>query len=322
MSRHVRNTVIQAELETTYGSSAGITWNGSSAILIAGTPRHRIERDTVPRDLIRNYFGGSEHLIASRKAVIEFSVELAGSGAAATPPAFGKLLRACGMAETITVGPPANVSYNPITTAQESVTLRYFVDGVMYVSRGCRGTVQIDMTAYERPMLNFTFHGFDTNAFTQSTPNTNFSAWQRPLVISDENSGDISIGGTYSGGWVSGGTILPSRGLQIDLGNTVSHIKLLGGESIDITARETTGKFTGALTADDEVAWRTALNANELTSMSFRHGSAAGSRVAIHAGAVQRITPEIVDYEGRHLVAPDLRFLPVAGNDEIRIAFS
>jgi hypothetical protein len=311
--------VIQAELETTYGSAAGITFSGASAILISAPPRHRIERDFVDRDLIRDYFGASETLIASRRSVIEFSVELAGSGAAGTPPAFSKLLRACGLAETISAG--SWVGYTPVTAGQESISLRYFVDGVMYVSRGCRGSVSIDLTAYQRPMLNFTFQGFDTNAFASATPNTNFAAWQRPLVVSDENSGDIAVGGTYSNGWVTGGTILPSRGLTIDLGNTVSHLKLLGGEAIEITRREVTGKFTGALDAATEVAWRTALNANELTSFSFRHG-VPGQRVAVHAPAVQRLTPEIEEYEGRHLLGVDLRFLPVDGNDEIRLVFS
>lgn len=320
MTRHVRRTVIQADIEATYGSSLGLTWGATSAVLIAGTPRHRIVRDTVPRELVRDYFGGSEHLIASRAAEIEFDVELSASGTAGTAPAFSKLLRACGMAETVAAG--ASVVYTPVTAGQESLTIRYFIDGVRYISRGCRGTVSLDMTAYQRPMLKFKFMGFDTNADTAAVPAPDFSAWKRPLVISDANSGDIAIGGSYASGWVTGGTILPSRGMQIDLGNTVSHIKLLGGESIDITARETTGKFIGALTAEDEVAWRTALNNNELVALSFRHGATAGTRIAIHAGAVQRITPEIEDYEGRHMVSPDLRFLPIAGNDELRLAFS
>ena len=319
MTRYTRQTVVQFARETAYADPSGITWAATSAALIASNVRHRIVRDTVPRELIRNYFGASEELIASRMAEIEFEVELAASGTAGTRPAFGDLLRACGMAEVVTAG--STVVYNPVTDGQESVAIRFFIAGAMYVSRGCRGTVEIDMTSYQRPMLKFRFIGFDTNAFTQEIPATNFTAWKRPLVVSDANSGDISVGGTYGAGWVTGGTILPSRGLTISLGNQLSHVKLLGGEACEIVNRETTGRFTGALTAADEIAWRTALNNNELVAFAFRHGT-PGQRVAIHAPAVQRITPEQEDYEGRHLLAFDLRFLPVAGNDEIRIAFS
>lgn len=321
MTRHVRKTVIQVEIESSaYGSQTGITWGATSAVLIAGNPSHTIRRDTVPRDLIRPYFGAAEHLIASRVAEITFDIELAASGTAGTAPAFAKLLRACGMAQFIP-DPADWVQYTPITDAQESVAMRFFIDGVMYVSRGCRGNVTFDLTAYQRPMMSFRFLGYDTSASEQALPATNFTTFQRPLVVSDGNSGDIAIGGTYAAGVVTGGTILPSRGMQIDLGNNVAFIPLLGGEAIDISGRETTGKFVGALSAADEVAWRTALNTNTLAAFSFRHGT-AGHRVAIHAPAVQRLTPEIQDLEGRHMVAPDLRFLPVSGNDEIRLVFS
>ena len=314
MTRYVRNTVIQAVLETTYAGTPG-NWSGS-AILISNAS-FKIERDVVPRELVRGYMGGSDQLVAARRATIAFEVELAGSGTAGTAPAWGHLLRACGMAETITAD--TAVEYTPVTTGQESVAIRYYIDGIYYVARGCRGNVEFMLDAYGIPKMKFSFNGFDTNAYTGPVPQNTFTDWVRPLVITDGNSGDLILGGTFNGSWAGGGTSLPSRGLSIDLGNTVSHLKLLGGEAVDITARETKGKMSVALSASDEKTWREDINDNKLTSLGFNFGTAAGNKFSLWAPKVQRIAPDIEDYEGRVLLSTELRLLPDEGNDELTL---
>lgn len=314
MTRYVRNTVIQAVLETTYAGTPG-SWSGS-AILISNAS-FKIERDVVPRELVRGYMGGSDQLVAARRATIAFEVELAGSGTAGTAPAWGHLLRACGMAETITAA--TAVEYTPVTTGQESVAIRYYIDGIYYVARGCRGNVEFMLDAYGIPKMKFSFNGFDTNAYTGPVPQNTFTDWVRPLVITDGNSGDLILGGTFNGSWAGGGTSLPSRGLSIDLGNTVSHLKLLGGEAVDITARETKGKMSVALSASDEKTWREDINDNKLTSLGFNFGTAAGNKFSLWAPKVQRIAPDIEDYEGRVLLSTELRLLPDEGNDELTL---
>jgi hypothetical protein len=317
MNRYFRNTVIQAKIETTYGTDPG-SYAATDCLLISDA-RFEIDRDVVPRNLIRGYMGGSDQLMGTRRANITFTVELAGAGAAGTAPAWGKLLRMCGMAEAITVG--ARVEYTPVSTSFASATLRYFIDGVMYVSRGCRGTAKLKMNAYDRPVIEFTLQGFDTNAQELATPSPTLTAWKRPQVVTDGNSGDIVLGGTYATGTVTvgSGAVLKSRGLEIDIGNTVSHLKMLGGEAIEITDRETTGKMSVELTAAEEVTWRTDINANTLTTLAFRHGSAAGSQIIVWAPAIQRVAPQMEDYEGAVLMATELRLLPSSGNDELTI---
>jgi hypothetical protein len=315
MQRYMRNTLLRAKIETTYGTPDG-PWVGADAILLRNA-RFRIDRDVVPRDLILGYFGGSEHLIGTRRAEIEFEVELAGSGAAGTAPAWGKLLRACGMAEVVTAG--QRVEYTPVTTGQESLTLEYIIDGVRYISRGARGNARFVMTAYSLPVIQFRFWGFDTNALAQSASGT-FTNWKRGFVITDANSADIRLGGSYNAGTISGGTAMPSRGMEFDLNNTLSHIKLLGGESIDITGRDVMGRMSVALSAADEITWRDAINANALTSMSFSIGNESGNTINLFAPSVQRVDPQAEDYEGRQMVATELRLLPTGnGNNEIRV---
>lgn len=316
MTRYVRNTVVQAQLEATYGTSPG-AFNTTHGILVANAT-FKIERDVEPRELLEGHMGGSEHLVAARRATISFEVELAGSGTAGTAPPWGILLRACGMAETITAS--TGVEYTPATTGHESVSIKYFIDGVAYVARGCRGNVEFRLDAYKIPKMMFTFQGFDTRASEAAIATQDFSDWMRPLVITDDNAGDIKLGGSYTGMWAVGGTSLPSRGLSIDLGNNVSHVKMLGGEAVDIVARESSGKMAVALSAADEVSWRDDINDNVLTSLGFNFGTTDGNKFSLFCPAVQRIAPDIEDYEGRALVSTELRILPDAGNDEITLA--
>lgn len=322
MTRYTRNTVIQLAIESTYGVSPG-SLAATDAILLAGDPTFRIDRDLVPRDLVRGYLGGSESLIGTRRSEIEFDVELAGSGTPTTPPAFARLLRIAGMAETIGA---SFVEYTPVTTGQASATIRFHSDGVNYQARGCRANFQLMMNAYGRPTLKFKVMGFDTFAQAAATPATDFTAWRTPLVVSDTNSGSVSLGGTYNAvtGTITGGTALVSRGLDLDMGNTVSHLKLLNAESIDIVDRDTTGSTTVFLDPTQEVTWRTDINNNALTSFAFVHGTAAGNRVRVFAPAVQRIDPQREDYEGRVMMKTDLKFLPsgTSGNNELRLVFA
>lgn len=323
MSRYTRNTFIRALLETEYGEAQG-SWSGTPVILVSN-PDQRIVRDVVPRELVRPWLGGSEHLIGARVSEISFDVELAGSGTLGTAPAWGPLLRACGMAQTIfddPAGPTNRVEYTPVSTAMDSIAFMYIKDGIHYTCRGARGNVDFTLDAYQRPMMKFRFVGFDTIAGTTAASfgGSSYTAWQRPVVVSDGNSGDIRLGGTYADGIVSGGTVLPSRGINFDLGNQVEHIKLLGGESVDITNRDATGNISVALTAAQELTWRTDINANTTLSLGFNHGTTAGHRIAIFAPNVQRIDPQNEDFQGRALIKAELRLLPSGnGNNEVRI---
>jgi hypothetical protein len=98
-----RRTAILAKTESQYATDA--LPDGTDAILIRNLTVTPIEADVVSRDLIRPYLGNSDQLLAQARVSLSFEVEMAGSGAAGTAPRFNSLLRACGMAETITAAP-------------------------------------------------------------------------------------------------------------------------------------------------------------------------------------------------------------------------
>ena len=314
MTRSMKQTAISAELEETY-AGAPTGWSATSVLLISN-PSHRVMRGTTPRQIWYPHMGASEELVASRVAEIKFTVELAGSGTAGTPPPWGKLLRACGYAETITAG--VRVEYSPVSEDFESLTIRYYRAGMRYASRGARGSVQFKLPAFGIPQAEFTFLGFDTQAWDSAALGAyDLSPWQRPDVLTDEFAGDIRFGCTFATGQVTGGTIVASRGLDINGGQKVEHMELLGGERISITDRETTGQTSVALSAADEVAWRNEINANTLTTLGFNWGGTAGNRGTIFCPAVQRVDPQQEDYKGDLLIQTQLRMLPKVGNDDM-----
>lgn len=320
MPRYIRNTALLAKVETTYGVDATPT-EGANAILVSNVSINPLNANNVSRDLIRPFLGGSEQLVGTAWVEMNFDVELAGSGAAGTNPAWFPLLEACGFAVSNTASIRSNAYLE--TPADGSVSIYYFLDGVKHVAKGCRGNVGLKMGSGERPALSFKMLGLDGGVSAATPAALTLTGWKTPAVVSDPNTGDLVFGCTFNvdalAPVLTGGTSYPSKGLELDLGNAVAHTPLLGGESIDIGNREPSLKCSLDLTAAQEVTFMGTVKANTTQSVGLVHGTTAGYKIAVFMPAVQLINPSMVDSGGRLLVGFDGRVLPVSGNDELRI---
>lgn len=324
MSRNVRNQVILAKIESAYGTDAAPT--GAANAILASKPKlSPLKTNNIDRDLVRPYFGGSEQLVGTRSVAAEFTVELAGSGTAGTAPAFGVLLRACALAETIVAA--TRVDYTPITSSQESVTLYWYDDGVLHKLTGARGNAKLTLNSGERPELQLTLEGLYSNPTAATPSGTDFSAFRTPLAVTDANTGDVTLGGTVSptgAPSIAGGTAYPSMGLELDLGNSVQFTPLLGGETVDITQRALAGMFKADLTAAQEVSFYSTVLAATLQAVSLQHGTAAGNKLIVHQPSVQLYEPSLEELNGRRLIGYRTRGVPTpggSGNDELRLVF-
>ncbi len=321
MPRYTRNTLILGKIEPTVGQDAAPT-GAANAMLVKDQSITPIDGKFVDRNLIRGYFGASDQLLASYSVKLSFSVELAGSGAAATAPAFGALLQACAMAEAL-LSTPNRVEYTPVSTGLKTATLYYYDDGVLHKLLGAMGNVTLSAKLGEIPSLKFEFVGIDGGIATGTASGT-FSAFKTPVAMSKANVTDITLGATYAAGALSAGTQYSSTGLEIQLGNTVAFVPFLGSENVDITDRNTTGSCELDLTAAQEVALLANVKSNTTQSLGFTIGTATGNKVIIHAPNVQMINPKKSEQSGRRTFSADLRLLPTAGgtgNDELRLAF-
>lgn len=315
MARLNRKTAILAKIETTYGVDP-VPTGAANAVLISN-PSFTFSAANIDRAIVREYLGGSEQLIGSRYVEASFDVELQGAGAAGTAAPFGPLLRACGFAEAIIAG--NRVEYTPISASFESVTIYYHKDGVLRKLLGCRGSFKLGMGLGNRPAISFHFLGIDGGVTATADPTQTLTLWKTPAVITDVNTADLLLGCTYSAGALSGGTAYPSKGIEIDAGISVNHVPLLGGESIDLTDRSITAKIELDLTAAQEVAVMNSVKDNTTQAIGLQHGNVAGSIVVVYAPACQLTNPADAEYNGRLMQSYDVRCVPSAGNDELRL---
>ena len=317
MSRYLRNTTLLAKVETAYGTDAVPTGAANSMLVSDVTITHTYAN--VGRDLIRSFMGGSEELAGTKHVAIEATVELQGSGTAGTAPAWGPLMRACGFAENDLLTPD-RIEYVPVSTAFESASIYYYMDGALHKALGCRGNVEINAAIGERPTLKFSLLGIDGGVTAATPSGVTYASFKTPLVITEANVAEFLMGCTYATGAFTGGAAVCSRGLTLNAGNDVQYIPTLGCEGVDIVSRAATGALSLDLAAAAEVAAMTAVEANTLSSIGMTLGASAGYITRIFVPYAQRTNPKYEDVSGRAHVSFDLRCVPGAtGNDEIKI---
>lgn len=319
MPRYTRNTVILAKSEATYGTD--IVPTGAEAMLTSKPQITPLAANNVNRDVLRGFMGGSEQLVGSSHVECSFDVELVNGGTAGTAPAYSALLKACGLAELATA--LIRVDYTPISSAFSSASLYWYDDGLLHKILGARGDVDFKMTSGGIPVMSFKFKGLylAPTAASNATPTT--TGFKTPLVVNEANTADVTLGATHTvliAPALTGGTAYPSLGLEWSLGNKVEFIPLLGGESVEITDRDASGKVQLELTAAQEATFMGTVAAATLTSVGLIHGTAAGSKSLIFLPQVQLINPTKSEQGGKRMVSFDIRIVPSSsGNDEMRL---
>ncbi len=319
MARYARNAVILAKVEVTVGTDAAPT-GSANAIKVSELSITPLEATNVDLAYIRPYFGSSPQLVTSATKKISFTVDLAGSGTAGTAPALGALLLGCAAAEAV-LSTPARVEYTPATNALKTLTIYAHDDGVLHKYLASMGNCKISAQVSDRPKLQFEFTAVDGGETAVGNATPDFTNWKIPVAMTAANVVDITLGAAYAAGALTGGTVYPSRGLELDFANSVQYTPLLSNESIDITDRQSAGSLHLDLSAANEVAFMATVKANTLQSLALTIGTVAGNKALIFSPQVQLINPSKQDVNGRRLIGFGLRFVPNAGNDEWRLVF-
>lgn len=317
MPRYIANTAILFKTETTPGTDA-VPTGIADAVLVTEFTITPLDANNIDRQFVRPYFGGFSKLVGPASVKLSFSVELGGSGTAATAPQWGDMMIACAHAEAL-LTTPGRVEYTPVSSSLKTATIYYYDDGVQHKVLGCMGNVKLSAPVGDRPKLSFDFIGLDGGISAAALPTVDLTAWKTPPVVAKANVVDITLGCTYATGALTGGTTYSSAGLEIDWANDVKFTPLLGGESVDITNRNLSGKVKLDLSAAQEVALYAAIKANTLQGLGFTLGTVSGNKMLIHAPQAQLVNPTKEDVNGRRLIGFDLELVPNTGNDDIRL---
>lgn len=318
MPRLIKKTVILVKVETTSGTDAVPTGvaNAIQAMDMQITP---LDAKNVDTNIINPWFGNSPSLVGTASVKCSFSVLLAGSGTAATAPAWGALMLGCANAETTGLLTPNRVEYLPATDTLKTVTIYWYDDGLLHKLLGCFGNVKLSAKSGEAPKLTFDFVGIDAGVSATANATATLTGWKVPLAVTKANVTDILLGCTYATGALTGGTSYNSTGLSLDWGNQVDFVPMLTTEQVVLSDRKVSGQMSIELSAAQEVTQMAAVKANTLSSIGFVIGTATGNKIMLHLPSVQLINPKKEELNGMRLIGFDLRALPVAGNDEVRI---
>lgn len=310
MPLYWKSKTLLAKIETTYGTDPTPT-AGANGILATNVSISPMEGQDVDRNLEFPHFGASEMIPTGLFAKLTFDVELAGSGAAGTAPAWSVLMRMCGNAATVT--PATKVEYTPITDAPESGTIYFAIDTVRQVLKGARGTWTIKLNAQGLPVISFEMTGLWAVPTTSAKIAPTLTGFQVPKVATKTNTPTFTIGGTA----------FVMRNFELALNNDVQTRLLIGYDGIEIVDRNPSLKATVEAQALATYDPFTIAQAQTKKVIQLVHGTAAGNIVTIDIPIAQQKRLTGYSQEQNVLEWP-LEYVPLpnAGNDEFKITLT
>jgi hypothetical protein len=304
-----RRRLILAKIESTYGTSSSPA--GTDAVLVRDLNITPLQADMVDRQLLRPFMGASPQLMANKRVQIQCTVELAGSGAAGTAPKYGPLLRACGLGETIVAS--TSVTYAPISSAFESVTLAYHNDGMRHLITGCRGTFTLAGRVGVIPTIQFTMTGLYAAPTDVSLPSATYSNQAQPLIFTHTSTASFSAF-SYSG---------CMQEFNLNLGNSIVYRELVGcTKEVLITDRKTEGNVLIEAVTVATKNYYTNATGEATGAITFAHGTAAGNILTLNVPYADLTMPEDSDSDGIRMLNLPFVATPSSGNDELSLAFT
>lgn len=308
MALRLKKTQIYAGLELTYNTAVVLT--GADAILTKGAQIRPLEGSPIERELDGGTFGNDGAIHPGTYVVVEFDVELAGSGTAGTAPAWGKLMRGCQMAEVVDAG--TDVVYSPASSGTDSLTMYFELDGQRHALTGARGTFTIALNSQQIPYLHFVFTGLFVTPQTVAPLVRDVSAFQRPRPVSFAHTPTFSLHGVTA----------PYNQFSYDHANQVEYFNNPGEEMVEIVNRKPAGQISLQAPAISTKDYFTACRDDTLGALSMVHGITAGNIVTLAAPRVQLLSPSYGDDRGRATISANLSFVRDVGDDEMSITLT
>lgn len=298
--------LLLAKVEAVYGTDA-LPTGTTNAMVTKGLKISPLKSKTESRDIDRPFFGNSETLITSTWVECEFEVELVGSGAAGTAPAWGCLLRGCGFSETVTAA--TKTVYALTSVLGDSLTFYIQIGGIKHAVVGARGDVSLTANAGTIGHFSFKFTGLFGPISDAVMPMVDMSKWEQPQAINTANT-KISLFGEVGLGLAECG---------IKLANDVTYRELVNVQDVLITGRKPAGDLTFQAGPVANKDWYALARAGTLGPMQIIQGSAAGYKVQIDAPAVQIVDPDYVDKDKVLFIKANTTLNPKTGDDELLI---
>lgn len=304
-----KRKVILAKVEGTYGTDSTPA-AATDAILARNVAIDPLELNYDQREFVLPWFGTFGKIPSGGFVKISFEVEAAGSAAAGTAPAYGPLLKACGMGETI-VG-ATSVTYAPVST-EGSVSMYMYIDGRLHKILGALGTCKLAFNAGKVPVYQFSFIGLFAVPTDIAIVTPTLTAYIKPVAVNKVNTTPATLF-TYSAKFVS---------LVADIGNVLTPRQYVNDEAVGFVDRKTTGQVA----IEDELIaakdWWTIVKNGTTGALAFTHGTVAANKIQLNGPVVQLTEPKLSESNGISILTMNMEFIPSnAGNDEFSIVYT
>ena len=306
----VKKSVVLAKPEVTYNTDP-IPVAATDALKVENLSHGPSNQKMVEQPNVKNTLGKEKSIFGSLLWQISFDVLAKGSGTAGTAPEYGPCLRACGLGETIVA--VTSVTYAPVSTDLESITLYVYEDGKLYKVTGCTGNVTYSGEAGGAGKYSFTFTGHKSAITDTALVAPTLDATEAPIL--------------KSAGFTVGAYSAIISALNFDMGNQVimpSDINAADGfGEIQITDRDINGTIdpedeslaTKDFLADWEAGTEMALGTGVI-------GGTAGNKYQITMPAVSYRDASLGEREGLRTIQLPYGAHEVSGDDGVSIAYT
>ena len=309
-----RKKFLIAKIESTYGTDPSPV-GGSDAIQVTNLEVTPIESDNVQAAAYQGFIGNSTRstLVANKRVSVTFDVELAGSGTAGTAPAFGPLLKSCGLSETIVSS--TSVTYAGVSSSFDSATIYCFYDGTRHKITGARGSVSFNFTAGQFAVASFNFIGIynapDGTALSGSFTVANQAA---ALEVNDTNMTTATFHGVTSARIES---------FDLALNNELIYKETASNKEVIVTNRAPGGTAVIEAPAVGTTDYFAKAVGVTTGSTSLVLGATGGNIVTLNAAQTDITGVSYGDTNGViSLSMPYLALPTTAGNDELSLVFT
>jgi hypothetical protein len=309
-----RKKFLVAKVETTYGTDATPV-GGTDAIQVTNLEITPIESDNVQPASYQGFIGASSRsvLVANKRVSLTCEVELAGSGTAGTAPAFGSLLQACGLSETLVA--TTSVTYAGISSTFKSVSIYCFYDGTRHKITGARGTVTFNMTAGQFPTASFQLIGiYSTPDATALSGSFTVTKQAPALEVNDTNVTTATFHGV---------TTARIESIDLALNNALIYKETAQSQEVIITDRSAGGTCVIEAPAIGTTDYFTKAVGTTTAASSIVIGATGGNITTLSIPQTDLTGCTYGDTNGViSLSMPYLAIPTSAGNNELTLAFT
>jgi len=290
MGMRARNKKLYAAVEAVMGVAETIT--NADAVRTSGLEILRYAGERVDQAYDRAGLGNDRQINANPHAGLNtFRVPFAGSGSAATAPAWGDLLQACAVAETDDTAANDAWYYTPVDSGFKSCTVVVAEELIQQQMAGVRGNFSIEANPGTLPVFVF---------------NNWLGSYARPVVLAltlpDDATYKDAIPVTYSNTTVLtlDGKQYPVSGFTFDAGVTVTRLNQPGRLETVVEDRRPEGTIivSPSLAADIIALWAKLESHAGSTDVPIvlTHGSGAGNvlTLEITAASIGEVSDQVV----------------------------